>query len=112
MAFFGAIRRGEVDGLREFFRNDVELHSDGGGKAFAARKPVVGAEKVALFLRRTLGYGPDVEYRELWFNGAPGLVIFHHGVPVTAYQLEVVDGQVGRLFSVRNPEKLAAFRGA
>lgn len=108
-AFFGAVRRGELDSLREFLRSDVELHSDGGGKAYAARKPVEGAEKVALFLRRTLGYGPSVEYRDVWFNSAPGLVIFYEGQPVTAYQVSIVEGKVARLFAMRNPDKLVGF---
>ncbi|HYB47898.1 MAG TPA: RNA polymerase sigma-70 factor, partial [Streptosporangiaceae bacterium] len=45
--FFGALREGDVDGLRELLAADVQLVGDGGGKAPALARSIIGAEKVA-----------------------------------------------------------------
>ncbi len=106
--FFAALRSGEIAGLREVLARDVVVQSDGGRKAIAARKPVVGADKVARFLSRGLTL---VEHhcKIVWFNGAPGLVVLDHGRVVTALQLDIEAGLVVGIYAIRNPEKLQGF---
>src|SRR5208283_646779 len=48
--FFGALREGSVDGLRELLAADVQLVGDGGGKAPTLARSIIGAEKVARVL--------------------------------------------------------------
>ena len=62
---------------------DVVMVSDGGGKAQAARRPIVGAAKVARFLQGIsglpyMGIEPgDIAVETMGINGSTGL-------PVTA----------------------------
>ena len=48
--FFDALRDGDVDGLRELLAADVQMVGDGGGKAPALARSVVGADNVARVL--------------------------------------------------------------
>ena len=111
-SFFTALRSGDLAGLREVLAQDVTLRSDGGGKAVAARRPIEGADKVALFLARTVIAGTYLDVREQWFNGAPGLVVYTDQGPVSAFQVEVVQGAVVGIAVLRNPDKLVAFESA
>lgn len=48
--FFAALTKGDVDELRELLAADIQLASDGGGKAPSLPRSVVGADKVARLL--------------------------------------------------------------
>ncbi len=48
--FLAAIRIGDLQGLLDVLAPDVVVVADGGGVVSAARRPVVGADKVAAFL--------------------------------------------------------------
>jgi RNA polymerase sigma-70 factor (ECF subfamily) len=52
--FFEAFRDGDLDGLRELLAADVQLVGDGGGKAPAFARTVVGADNVARLLTSLL----------------------------------------------------------
>ena len=75
-AFLDAVAGGDLEGLMAVLDPRVVWHSDGGGRTFAARVPVVGAERVAGFARRLMrAFDPrtmSVRVREV--NGAAGLV--------------------------------------
>ncbi|GAB3295703.1 RNA polymerase sigma-70 factor [Parasphingorhabdus pacifica] len=110
--FLHACRSGDIGALLESLAPDVTLRSDGGGKVRAALNPINGAEKVARFLagigRR--GFFSRREHRFVWLNGHPGILLGRGGVPESAITVDVVDGRVRRIFTVVNPEKLAAVR--
>ena len=117
-AFLSAARAGDVDGLTALLTARVELRSDGGGKATAARRPVRGADAVARFLTGVLsgaaGKRVALDVALSWHNGAPGAVVFENGVPVTAVSvaIEAASHKIHRIYAVRNPDKLASFREA
>ena len=48
--FVAACRAGDVKAVEAMLTEDVEVHSDGGGKASAARVVIRGRDKVARFL--------------------------------------------------------------
>src|SRR5512133_381012 len=48
--FFDALRDGDVDGLRQLLAADVQMVGDGGGKAPALARSVIGADNVARVL--------------------------------------------------------------
>lgn len=109
-AFFSAIERGDVEQLRNVLAEDVVLVSDGGGKASAAARPILGRERVHRFLTRLLRAPSSPSSvalrRPVWFNGAPGAVFESERYGASAYQLSITDGAVRAIFVQRNPDKL------
>ena len=107
-----AARGGDHDGLIAVLHPDVSFHSDGGGKAQAARRVIVGNDPVCRFLIGVLS-GQDesrlVSVRPTRFNGTPGLLIFENNTPVTAISLELENGVIRSIFAIRNPDKLRGF---
>ncbi len=114
-SFLSAIKKGDFEGLKEIFRADVELHSDGGGKAIAARKVLYGDDEfISKFLVKVtapafLDDSVDVELKPIWFNGSLGLILLIDGVIVTSYSFEIKGNKIAKIFSLRNPDKLQYF---
>jgi RNA polymerase sigma-70 factor (ECF subfamily) len=85
--------------------------ADGGGKASAATRPVLGADRVTKFV---LGYASKVQWAARDFqlvtiNGAPGLLMNHPLAGVGTYSFDIVDGRIRTIYVVRNPDKLRGF---
>ena len=113
--FLAACAGGDVDALLTALAPDVVLVTDGGGRAKAALRPIVGAAKVARFLRATAAEGlsiPGVHVEVTDVNGAPGVVAWVRGAPYVAMSLVVADGLVEQVLVVRNPDKLRGLRTA
>ena len=74
--FLGALREGDVNGLQELLAADVQLVGDGGGKAPALARSIVGAEKVARVLASVLPWlvRIDVTSEPHEVNGQPGAI--------------------------------------
>ncbi|MFD2090254.1 RNA polymerase sigma factor SigJ [Blastococcus deserti] len=107
--FFAACAGGDVEALLAVLAPDVVLISDGGGKARAALRPIVGAEKVARFAAAIAAQGaaiPDLRIEIVEVNGCPGIVARVDGAPFVAVSLVVADGIVQQVLVVRNPDKL------
>jgi RNA polymerase sigma-70 factor (TIGR02957 family) len=102
--FMAAISSGDMEGLLEILAPDVVLIADGGGLVTAARKPIAGIERVAAFLERVLALS-DLGVTAIWLNGMPGARFDIDG-GVTAVSLIVEDGQITRIYAIRNPHKL------
>jgi RNA polymerase sigma-70 factor, ECF subfamily len=108
-SFADAARDGDTAKLVSLLDENVMLHGDGGGKALALKKPVVGSVAVAQFViavNRTLPADASVEFIEL--NGAPGLVLKAGGRPVVAIAIETDGERIHSVFAVSNPDKLHA----
>jgi RNA polymerase sigma-70 factor, ECF subfamily len=109
--FIGAISTGDVAGLAAVLAHDVTVWSDGGGKVTAARKPVVGRDKVATFLTRIAqGRPPSTVFAPCVVNGHPGFLTIVDGRPFNATALDVADGVVRAVYIVVNPDKLRHLR--
>ena len=108
-AFLQAAAEGDVQTLVDLLADDVVHMSDGGGVVRAARRPVVGKDRVArLFvnLAARMGAGVSTELRRL--NGRPSAVVWRpEGDPLTALSIDVDGGRIVRIWVVANPEKLA-----
>jgi RNA polymerase sigma-70 factor, ECF subfamily len=107
--FFGALRDGDVEGVRQLLAADVQLTGDSGGNAPALARSVTGAEKVARLVAsvfpRLSSIGVTLEPHEV--NGQPGAVFRDRdGRALTALALDVLDGQIQSIRSVSNPDKL------
>jgi RNA polymerase sigma-70 factor (ECF subfamily) len=108
--FLAACVGGDVDALLAAMSPDVVLVTDGGGKAKAALRPIVGADKVARFLVATTATGtddPTLEIAIADLNGAPAVVARTAAGPLMAAQLQLVGGRIEEVLIVRNPDKLA-----
>lgn len=107
MRFLAAVHEGNMAGLLEILAADVVAYSDGGGKVAAATNPIFGADRVARFSIGIAKKDPPASIEFADINGAPGVVFRRKSGRIdTVLLLEVVDGRVVTLYSVRNPDKL------
>jgi RNA polymerase sigma-70 factor, ECF subfamily len=108
-SFMSACALGDLDALTALLTEDVVLKSDGGGRATAARKPIVGPRRVARFLVRVVEKSPpDMSPRVVSVNGQPGLAMYRGGALYNVLSLDVADGLIQGVHIVVNPEKLRA----
>ena len=102
--FMAAVTSGDVQGLVEVLAPDVVLIADGGGLVPAARKPLIGAERVMAFLARVSDQS-DLVVTTAWLNGMPG-ARFNVAGDDTAVSLVIENGLITRIYAIRNPNKL------
>ena len=102
--FLAAVTSGDVQRLVEVLAPEVVLIADGGGLAPAARRPLVGAERVVAFLARVAGLS-DLVATSARFNGMPS-ARFEVGGAVTAVSLVIEGDRITRIYAMRNPSKL------
>ena len=105
--FFAAASTGDVDGLIEMLTDDVVWTADSNGKVSAARRPVVGAEKVAraiIGLVRLAGESGRVE--PAMYNNAPALKLYLGDSFEGVITVEITDGRISHFYAMRNPDKL------
>jgi RNA polymerase sigma-70 factor (TIGR02957 family) len=110
--FMSAALGGDIERLLGVLAPDVVLVTDGGGKRLAARRPVVGADRVARFL---LGIahrpydGVPAEEMEIELtdvNGVPGVVLRGRGTVLSALAAEIENGRIRAMHLIANPDKL------
>jgi RNA polymerase sigma-70 factor, ECF subfamily len=107
--FFNALRDGDIEGLRELLASDVQLVADGGGKAPALARSVIGADNVARVLASIFPVlariDARVEPRAL--NGQPGAILRDRNDKVVGtLTLDVLGDRIQTIRSVVNPDKL------
>ncbi|MGY6499734.1 MAG: RNA polymerase sigma factor SigJ [Acidimicrobiales bacterium] len=113
-ALVGALLAGDLDRLTDLVSHDVVLLSDGGADVRAARRPVVGPERVGRFLANMVarldqivdGGVLDIETGPI--NGEPGVVVLVDGRAVLCVGFTVDVDRVYRIRLMRNPDKLRA----
>lgn len=92
---------------------DIVVYSDGSGKAFAAKKPVVGADLVSGFFFNIIKQAPPgLEVRFARSNGLPAIVNFIDGVPHSVLAFQIFDGWIQNVFAVLNPDKMGNIKFA
>ncbi|MFI9503980.1 RNA polymerase sigma factor SigJ [Nocardia sp. NPDC052566] len=108
--FTTAATTGDTQGLLALLAPDVTWTADSGGKATAARRPVVGAEKVAAVVvnifhtrRRTSG----IRIEMVDYNNTPAVVAYSGDQLEGVFLIEVRDSKIADVYAVRNPDKLA-----
>ena len=102
-----ALGEGSVDKVLSLMSPDVVLTSDGGPKRRAARRPVVGADRVSrLMVHLTSRVVDDVEVSLTELNGAAAYVIRAEGLHMVLAADAGVDGRIAAVHIVMNPDKL------
>jgi RNA polymerase sigma-70 factor (ECF subfamily) len=109
--FLAAVESGDLEALEGMLAEDAVIYSDGGGKVVAARKPVVGARRGALFMARIARSrrrdAAEYDSELVMVNGLPGRALWRVGEPVSdVLSIEVADGRIQTVLIVRNPDKL------
>jgi RNA polymerase sigma-70 factor, ECF subfamily len=107
--FLTAAATGDIDGLLSMLAPDAIWTADSGGKASAARRPVVGADKVAKAIIGIFRLGqklPDVRIETAVYNSAPAVVVYSGDHLEGVFLVEIVDGKITHFYAMRNPDKL------
>jgi RNA polymerase sigma-70 factor, ECF subfamily len=107
--FFDALQDGDVDRLTELLSADVQMVGDGGGKAPALARSVIGADNVARvlasFFPMLVRIDARLEPHEM--NGQPGAILRdREGNVAGTMTLDVLGGRIQTIRSVVNPDKL------
>jgi RNA polymerase sigma-70 factor (ECF subfamily) len=97
--FLAAAREGDLPALKQLLAADATAWSDGGGRVKAARRPIVGADRVARFFAGI--YGGVCSVRPVALAGEPAAIVGRHVLTV-----DVVGGLVAAVYLVGNPDKL------
>ncbi len=108
--FMTAASTGDVDGLMALLAPDATWTADSGGKATAARRPVVGARKVAAILAALFRVAaermPDVRFETAVYNSSPAMVVYNGDALEGVFLIEIIDGKITHFYAMRNPDKL------
>jgi len=114
--FAHAFSSGDGSQLTALLARDVGLWSDGGGKAAAARRPLIGHDLVLNFLiglHRTAehaGVTRELSLRIESVNSEPALVIELGNRLESIFVLSIDDDAISAIRVVRNPDKLARIK--
>ncbi|WP_328531461.1 RNA polymerase sigma-70 factor [Nocardioides sp. NBC_00368] len=107
--FVAALSASDVSGLERLLADDVVFVADGGGRAPAIQKPMLGAVAVARFLlglmRQGERFGVRLEISHA--NGQPAMLTRGaDGALLGVIALDVDGGRIVRMHNVLNPDKL------
>ena len=111
--FARAFGSGDAARLTGMLARDVGMWSDGGGKATAARRPLLGCEQVVNFLvglHRTADHAgllPRASVAIEDVNSEPALILRVDGRLESIFVLSIEGESVSAIRVVRNPDKLA-----
>ncbi|MFE6305948.1 RNA polymerase sigma-70 factor [Nocardiopsis sp. NPDC057823] len=119
--FLRASMEGDLDGLKGLLAEDATLVGDGGGKARAPLRVLLGRDKVGRFLMALPGSfekflasvgapAADIRVEVGEVNGAPALICAAAGRIVAAVVLDVDGGRIRNVYLVANPDKMSHLR--
>ena len=111
--FARAFSAGDGSELAQILTQDVGMWSDGGGKASAARRPLLGRDEVLNFLvglhrtGQTSGQLQNVSLKLEDINGEPALILRLGQHLEAIFVLSVAEDVISNIRVIRNPDKLA-----
>jgi RNA polymerase sigma factor (sigma-70 family) len=103
-----AILMADVEKVKQLLSDDVRSISDGGNKARAARKILIGRDHVARFLQAIYGkYLPeDSESYITQINHRPAIIFKQNGAVYRCMIFEIREGAIDTIYIIVNPDKL------
>ncbi|MFL5561507.1 MAG: RNA polymerase sigma factor SigJ [Gemmatimonadaceae bacterium] len=107
--FLDALHAGDQEALLSLFEPAATFASDGGGKVSAARRRVIGAERIARLL---IGFerkgGTYTEHRPVVLNGEPAIASLVGGKVYMVTVLATDGERIAHVYRVLNPDKLTS----
>jgi RNA polymerase sigma-70 factor (ECF subfamily) len=106
--FVRAAQKGELAELESLFAGEIISLTDGNGIVNAARKPVMGQDRVARFIASFASHfwiSSTAAYIQA--NGRPAVLFARNGSVFAFATVEVVDERISRIMWVMSPAKLA-----
>ncbi|MGE2816603.1 RNA polymerase sigma-70 factor [Mycobacterium heidelbergense] len=114
--FLATAANGDVEALIEMLAPDATWMADSGGKVSAARRPVVGAERVARaiagLMRKMSKLWAAVRIEMVTCNSAPAVLVYQDEHLEMVITLEIAGDKITNFYVMRNPDKLAALATA
>ncbi|ASW89319.1 RNA polymerase sigma-70 factor [Mycobacterium marseillense] len=113
--FLAAAAGGDVEALMTMLAPDATWTADSGGVVSAARRPVVGADKVARAiagLMRRAAEMATLRVEMVTCNGAPAVLLYLGDQLEGVITVEIADDKITNFYVMRNPRKLAALATA
>jgi RNA polymerase sigma-70 factor (ECF subfamily) len=111
MGFMLACQEGNLEMLTTLLKEDVVVWSDSGGKANAARRPILGRNFVTKFY---LGIVKKAFYSRQNFyvtceeiNGLPAILTWLGETLLTVTSFEIADEKLQNIYVIANPDKIA-----
>ncbi|WP_025738238.1 RNA polymerase sigma-70 factor [Mycobacterium genavense] len=111
--FLATAASGDLDGLMAMLAPDATWMADSGGKVSAARRPVVGAERVARAVAGLMRKAPAALRVEMvTCNSAPAVLLYLGDQLEGVITLEIIGDKITNFYVMRNPDKLTALATA
>jgi RNA polymerase sigma-70 factor (ECF subfamily) len=109
--FIAAAQRGDRDEIMSLFTSDAVMKSDGGGKAIAVQRPLLGAKRIAwLWFALARRKNIRAERRLIRVNGEPALASFYNGRLHSVAAIDTDGERIHALYTIANPDKLRSFQ--
>ena len=106
--FVQAIVTNDKDLMMSVLASDAAWISDGGGKARAALKPVIGSDAVARFALAVIGrHAREATFQHVNVNGETGLALYFGGQLLSVMSIRTDGARILDVFSTLNPDKLS-----
>lgn len=107
-----AMAAGDIDAVMAHLAPDVVQLDDGGPRQRAARRPIVGPDRVArMWVNLSKRIEPDWSMQMTRVNGAPGLLVRDGDEPFMTVSVAFgPDGLIRRIHCQLNPDKLTHLR--
>ena len=105
--YIQVIAAGNTAKLEQLLAEDITVASDGGGKAVAFRKPILGRNNVvSLLLGLHKKFYGEVRVEQRLINHQPALFYIVDDKVATCQIFSLQNGHVTDIFFIRNPDKL------
>lgn len=103
--FLTALEDGDLDAVRDLLAADAVAYSDGGGRARAMRRPIVGADRIIGYLSALRRHLPVRDIQRIDANGQATALLWF-GRQRALLDLDVRDGKIREIHWIINPDKL------
>ena len=108
--FIDAANAGDREALKAVLAPDAKMISDGGGKAIAALRPLLGAERIAWLWFAVAKRSRERVIRKIVrVNGEPAFALYFDGRLHSVAVLETDGERVHTHYTIANPDKLRSF---